>query len=163
MQQCRNVCKITVTKKKKIAVEPGKSVTISVLPTLQARLSTSTAVENFVNFDDDQYEVQPKINKEDEEEVANIEGATQEDWGVQFFVALVGADKLKFSRVMKDLNVLEEVQEVEDIMEVMNVNRHPKLYMEHINTLDKYDDNQFRNRYLLRKENVRYVIGLIRD
>ncbi|KAF5286602.1 hypothetical protein FQR65_LT12511 [Abscondita terminalis] len=64
---------------------------------------------------------------------------------------------------MEDLNVLEEVQEVADIMEVMNVKRHPQLYMEHINPLDKYDNNQFRNSLVMENLNVLEEVQEVED
>lgn len=81
LSETRNICKPTVTKKKKIAVEPGKSVVTSAFSTSQARPSSSTAMEDFVDFDDQEPVI--TVTEDEEEEVGEV---AQENLSIGEFI-----------------------------------------------------------------------------
>ncbi|KAK4882388.1 hypothetical protein RN001_005707 [Aquatica leii] len=64
---------------------------------------------------------------------------------------------------MEDLiNVDEEIEEVQMIQDVLNINRNPKVYVDHMNPLVYYSDDQFRQYYRLKKPTAENIINIVR-
>ncbi|KAK4883255.1 hypothetical protein RN001_006574 [Aquatica leii] len=64
---------------------------------------------------------------------------------------------------MEDLiNVDEEIEEVQMIQDVLNINRNPKVYVDHMNPFVYYSDDQFRQYYRLKKPTAENIINIVR-
>ena len=55
-----------------------------------------------------------------------------------------------------------QIRERNEIREVLEIReRNPRVFRERLDSFDLFSDREFRNRYLLSKDNVRFMIGLM--
>lgn len=62
---------------------------------------------------------------------------------------------------MEYIRVMNEIREVRDVRQLQE--RRPQVFRDRIDPFEIFDNIEFRNRYRLSKEAVRFVIGLVEE